>query len=59
MLKKEINEDFRRWKDIPCLCLGSINVVKLAILQKAIYRFTAIHIKISMTLFTDIKKNQS
>jgi len=44
-LKKEIEEDFRRWKDLPCSWIGRINIVKLAILPKAICRFNAITIK--------------
>jgi hypothetical protein len=43
-LKKEIEEDLRRWKDLPCSWIGRIN---MAILLKAIYRFNAIPIKIS------------
>ena len=41
-LKKEIKEDLRRWKDLPCSWIGRINIVKTAILPKAIYRFNAI-----------------
>jgi hypothetical protein len=41
-LKKEIKEDLRRWKDLPCSWIGRINIVKMAILQKAIYRFSRI-----------------
>jgi hypothetical protein len=44
-LKKE-NEDLRRWKDLPCSWIGSFNIVKMAILLKANYRFNAIPIKI-------------
>jgi hypothetical protein len=44
-LKKEM-EDLRRWKDSPCPWTGRINIVKMAILLKAIYRFSAILIKI-------------
>jgi hypothetical protein len=36
-LKKEINEDLRRWKDLPCVWIGRINIVKTAIWTKAIY----------------------
>jgi hypothetical protein len=36
-LKKEIEEDLRRWKYIPCSWIRRINLVKMAILPKAIY----------------------
>jgi hypothetical protein len=42
-LKKEI-EDLQRWKGLPCSWIGRINIVKMAILLKAIYRFNAIPI---------------
>ena len=42
VLKKEIEEDTRKWKDLPCSWIGRINIVKMAVLPKAIYRFSEI-----------------
>jgi hypothetical protein len=55
-LKKEMEEDYRRWKDLPCSWIGRINSVKIAILPKAICMFNAISIKILMTSMKEIEK---
>ena len=56
MLMKEIEDDTKRWKDIPYFWIGRINIVKMTKLPRTIYRVSTIPVKLPMAFFTELEQ---
>ena len=54
-LIKKIEDDSKKWKDIPCSCVGRMNVVEMAMIPQTIYRFNVIPIKLTLIFPIELK----
>ena len=56
---KQIKDDIKRWRDIPCFWVGRINIVKMTLLPNVICRFNAIAINLPKAFFTELEQKIS
>ena len=54
MLIKELKDDTNRWRDIPCSWTGRVNIMKMTLPPKAVYRFNATPVKLPMAFLTEL-----